>query len=100
MRDAVRMLSRMRFESSGLGLLFSTRSSLTPARVGVAEGTAFFVFKFYGLDASMGLVLYSFLRVRNILVHGLLAPFAFVNRPPAAPRDDDAPPSDHAAGAA
>jgi hypothetical protein len=56
--------------------------AILPARVGVSEGTAFFVFKFYGLDAPMGLVVYSFLRVRNILVHGLLAPFAFLNRNP------------------
>jgi hypothetical protein len=54
--------------------------ALLPARVGVSEGTAFFVFRFYNLDAGLGLVLYSFLRVRNILVHGLIAPFAFVNR--------------------
>jgi len=54
--------------------------SLLPARIGVNEGTAFFVFRFYNLDANLGLVLYSFLRVRNILVHGLIAPFAFVDR--------------------
>jgi hypothetical protein len=51
-----------------------------PARIGVSEGTAFFVFRFYQLDASMGLVMYTFLRLRNILVHGLITPFAFVNR--------------------
>jgi hypothetical protein len=54
--------------------------ALLPARVGVSEGTAFVVFKLYGLDASTGLVLYTFLRVRNILIHALLTPFAFLNR--------------------
>jgi hypothetical protein len=54
--------------------------ALLPARVGVSEGTAFFVFRYYGLDASMGLVVYTFLRVRNIAVSCLIAPFAFLGR--------------------
>ena len=54
--------------------------ALMPARVGVSEGTAFFVFKYYGLDAPMGLVLSTFLRVRNIALSFLIAPFAFVGR--------------------
>ena len=54
--------------------------SLLPARVGVGESTAFVVFRLYGLDSGMGLVLYTFLRVRNILVHGIITPFAFIGR--------------------
>lgn len=53
---------------------------LLPARVGVGESTAYVVFKLYGFDASLGLVLYTVLRVRNILLHGCIAPFAFVGR--------------------
>jgi len=48
--------------------------------VGVSEGTAFFVFKHYGLNAPMGLLLSTFLRVRNIALSFLIAPFAFVGR--------------------
>ena len=54
--------------------------ALMPARVGVSEGTAFFVFKYYGLNAPMGLVLSTFLRVRNIALSFLIAPWAFVGR--------------------
>jgi hypothetical protein len=54
--------------------------SLLPARVGVGESTAFVVFRLYGFDSGMGLVLYTFLRVRNILVHGFITPFAFIGR--------------------
>jgi hypothetical protein len=64
--------------------------ALLPARVGVGEGTAFFVFGFYHLNASLGLVLYSFLRVRNLVVHGLIAPFAFLKRKKVA-RPSDVP---------
>lgn len=67
--------------------------ALLPARVGVSEGTAFFVFQFYHLDASLGLVLYSFLRIRNLVVHGLIAPFAFVNRKKAPAAGLDTPPA-------
>jgi hypothetical protein len=51
-----------------------------PARIGVSEGTAFVVFRYYGLNGPLGLVLFTFLRFRNILVHGLIAPFAFIRR--------------------
>jgi len=51
--------------------------AILPARVGVSEGTAFFAFKFLGLDPTLGLVLYVVLRVRTILVNGMLTPFAF-----------------------
>jgi hypothetical protein len=54
--------------------------ALMPARVGISEGTAFFVFKYFGLNAPMGLVLSTFLRVRNIGLSFLIAPWAFVRR--------------------
>jgi hypothetical protein len=54
--------------------------ALMPARVGISEGTAFFVFRHYGLNAPMGLLLSTFLRVRNIALSFLIAPFAFVGR--------------------
>jgi hypothetical protein len=53
--------------------------AILPARVGVAEGTAFFAFKFLGLDPASGLILYVVLRVRTIFVNGMLTPFAFLN---------------------
>lgn len=54
--------------------------AILPARVGISEGTAFFVCKLYGFDAPIGLVVYAFLRMRNILVYGVLTPFAFLGR--------------------
>jgi hypothetical protein len=53
--------------------------AILPARVGVAEGTAFFAFQLLGLDPPLGLVLYVVLRVRTVFMNGLLAPWAFVN---------------------
>lgn len=52
--------------------------AILPARVGVAEGTAYFAFQVLGLDPALGLVLYVVLRVRTVCVNGLLAPWAFV----------------------
>jgi hypothetical protein len=54
--------------------------ALLPARVGISEGTAFFVCKLYGFNAPIGLVVYTFLRMRNIIVYGVLTPFAFWGR--------------------
>jgi hypothetical protein len=54
--------------------------ALMPARVGISEGTAFFVFRHYGLNAPMGLLLSTFLRVRNIGLSFVIAPWAFVGR--------------------
>jgi hypothetical protein len=54
--------------------------AILPARVGVSEGTAFFVCKLYGFNAPIGLVVYAFLRMRNIIVYGLLTPFAFLGQ--------------------
>jgi hypothetical protein len=53
--------------------------AVLPARVGVSEGTAFFAFKFLGLDPALGLILYVVLRVRTVFVNGLLTPFAFLD---------------------
>ncbi len=53
--------------------------AILPARVGVSEGTAFFAFKFLGLDPASGVILYVVLRIRTIFVNGLLTPFAFVH---------------------
>jgi hypothetical protein len=53
--------------------------AILPARVGVSEGTAYFVFKFLGLDPKLGLILYVVLRVRTVFVNGLLTPFAFLD---------------------
>lgn len=54
--------------------------ALLPARVGVPESTAYFVCQMYGFNAPIGLVVYTFLRMRNIIVYGLLTPFAFLGR--------------------
>jgi hypothetical protein len=53
--------------------------AILPARVGVAEGTAFFVFKFLGLEPTLAVILYVVLRMRTIFVNGVLSPFAFLN---------------------
>ena len=53
--------------------------AILPARVGVSEGTAFFAFKFLGLDPTLGLILYVVLRVRTVFVNGILTPFAFLD---------------------
>jgi hypothetical protein len=53
--------------------------AILPARVGVSEGTAFFAFKFLGLDPTMGLILYLVLRVRTVFANGVLTPFAFLS---------------------
>jgi Lysylphosphatidylglycerol synthase TM region len=52
--------------------------AILPARVGVSEGTAFFAFKFLGLDPTAGVILYVILRARTIAVNGVLTPFAFL----------------------
>jgi hypothetical protein len=53
--------------------------AILPARVGVSEGTAFFVFKFLGLDPTLGLILYVVLRIRTVFANGILTPLAFFN---------------------
>jgi hypothetical protein len=53
--------------------------AILPARVGVSEGTAFFAFKFLGLDFTAGVILHVILRARTIFVNGVLTPLAFLN---------------------
>lgn len=70
--------------------------AVLPARVGVSESTAFFAFKFLGMNPSLGVVVYVILRVRTILANGLLAPFVFLDwtshlSPPAAPPANPTP---------
>ena len=52
--------------------------AILPARVGVPEGSAYFVFKFLGLDPATGVIVYVILRVRSLAANGLLTPFAFL----------------------
>jgi hypothetical protein len=52
--------------------------AILPARVGVAEGTAFFAFQLLGLEPALGLILYVVLRVRTVFTNGMLAPWAFI----------------------
>lgn len=58
-----------------------------PARVGVSESTAFFVFKLFGLDPTMGLLIYTILRARSVAAGGALTPFAFVKWKSAKPAE-------------
>jgi hypothetical protein len=53
--------------------------AVLPARVGVSEGTSYFIFKFLGLDPVTGVIMYVVLRIRTILANGLLTPAAFFN---------------------
>ena len=51
--------------------------AVLPARVGVSEGTSYFIFKFLGLDPATGVIMYVVLRIRTILANGFLTPAAF-----------------------
>jgi hypothetical protein len=66
--------------------------AILPARVGVSEGTAFFAFKFLGLNPTSGLILYVVLRIRTVFVNGLLTPLAFLHwkHEPESPQGHDA----------
>jgi hypothetical protein len=59
--------------------------AVLPARVGVSEGTSFFLFKFIGLDPVLGVLMAVILRVRTIVANGLVAPAAFIGWKPTAP---------------
>jgi hypothetical protein len=59
--------------------------AVLPARVGVSEGSFFFLFKFLGLDPVLGVVMGVILRVRSIVTNGVLTPFAFLDWKPAGP---------------
>ena len=57
--------------------------AVLPARVGVSEGSSFFLFKFLGLDPVLGVIMCVILRVRTIVANGVLTPFAFLAWKPA-----------------
>jgi hypothetical protein len=67
--------------------------TLVPARLGVAEGAAFGIFKMCGLQAQTGVIMYVVLRLKSLATTGVLAPFAFLRVGPAnaaaTPDDDD-----------
>jgi len=58
--------------------------ALLPARVGVSEGSSFFLFQFLGLDPCWGHHA-VILRVRTIVANGVITPFAFLHGKPAGP---------------
>lgn len=69
-------------------------TAVLPARVGVSEGSSFFIFQFLGLDPVLGVIMAVILRVRTIAANGVIAPFAFLRWRPAGsgnvqPRDAD-----------
>jgi hypothetical protein len=59
--------------------------AVLPARVGVSEGSSFFLFKFLGLDPVLGVMMGVILRVRSIVSNGVITPFAFLDWKPAGP---------------
>ncbi len=56
--------------------------AVLPARVGVSEGTSFFLFKFLGLDPVLGVIMCLILRVRTIAANGAVTPFTFLDWKP------------------
>jgi Lysylphosphatidylglycerol synthase TM region len=65
--------------------------AVLPARVGVSEGSFFFLFKFLGLDPVLGVMMGVILRVRSIVTNGVLTPFAFLAWKPAGSSSVGAP---------
>jgi hypothetical protein len=59
--------------------------AVLPARVGVSESAAFFVFRLLGMEPSMGVIIFLILRLRTIAANGLIAPLAFLDWRPRAP---------------
>lgn len=57
---------------NGAELVFS----FVPARLGVAEGSAFGLFALVGLDPSLGVIVYVVLRAKALLANGVIAPLA------------------------
>ena len=66
-------------------------TAVLPARVGVSEGSAYFLFKFLGLDPVLGVIMSVILRVRTIVANGAIAPFAFLDGKTAGRRSVGAP---------
>lgn len=46
---------------------------LTPARVGVTEGAGYLVFSFLGLDGGLGLLVTLIMRIKALIVNGIMA---------------------------
>ena len=65
--------------------------AVLPARVGVSEGSSYFLFKFLGLDPVLGVIMCVILRVRTIVANGVLMPFAFLDWKPAGSAPPGAP---------
>jgi len=70
--------------------------TLIPARLGVAEGAAFGIFKLIGLPPQTGVIMYVILRLKSLGTTGALAPFAFL-RVRAAGSETSASPDEPAA---
>lgn len=51
--------------------------AVLPARVGVSEGSSYFIFQFLELNPALGVIMYVVLRIRTIVTNGLLTPAAF-----------------------
>ncbi|MGB8296864.1 MAG: lysylphosphatidylglycerol synthase transmembrane domain-containing protein [Polyangia bacterium] len=66
-------------------------TAVLPARVGVSEGSSFFLFQFIGLDPVLGVIMALMLRVRTIVANGVIAPFAFLRGTPVMPLSDGTP---------
>jgi len=66
--------------------------TLVPAKLGVAEGAAFGIFKLCGLPAPTGVIMYVVLRLKSLATTGALAPFAFLRVPVGEPPKE--PPAD------
>lgn len=49
--------------------------TLLPARLGVSEGAGYLIFSLYGLEPSMGVILYIILRLKGLFVNGIPAIF-------------------------
>jgi Lysylphosphatidylglycerol synthase TM region len=54
--------------------------TVIPARMGVAEGAAFGIFKLCGMSSSLGVIVYVVLRLKALITSGALAPFAFLGQ--------------------
>ena len=66
-------------------------TAVLPARVGVSEGSSFFLFQFIGLDPVLGVIMAVILRVRTIVANGVITPFAFLHGTPVAQTSAEAP---------
>ena len=54
--------------------------TVLPARIGVSEGSTYFLFQFLALPAPLGVILYAVLRIRTVAGNLALLPLALVSR--------------------